>query len=222
MSQHSLWDVEDETTTPRVADMTIAPATTTDCREFAQRYHYTGAADNAMWRWGLWHGMVLYGIVAYNTPTRSVCESVFGPDHHQHVWHMTRLAMADRSPRNSESRLIAGSIRAIEHTHPHVWGILTYAAPSAGHIGYVYQATNALYLGEGGEPHYWTDQHGNRRGTYLSGRVGLDRGTAMGWTRSVDMPKHRYLYLLGSRTQRRHSRALLRYDVHPYPKEDTP
>lgn len=217
----ALFDVEeDRRPPPRVREMTIGPVTTADVDEFSRRYHYAHTGGSALWRYGLWHSLTLFGVVSYNLPTRSVCESVFGEEHQEHVIHMGRLALADRSPRNSESRLVGGSLRAIEREHPHVWAVVTYADTDVGHMGYVYQATNALYTGTGGDPVYHLDADGNRHGTYLSGHVNSARAQRLGWTRHRGDVKHRYVYLLGSRTQRQHSRRLLRLDVLNYPKEE--
>lgn len=216
----SLFDVEDVAEMPKVRDMTVGPASAPDVQEFARRYHYTGVGNNANWRWGLWDGPTLHGVVAYNLPTRSVCASVFGEEHLHRVWHMGRLILSDESPRNSESRLIGGSLRAIQREHPDVWAVLTYAATDAGHLGYVYQATNALYTGTAGDPWFYVDKSGRRRGTHLDGQsVGAERAARMGWTRHKGGPKHRYVYILGSKTERRQRLALLRYPTLPYPKE---
>jgi hypothetical protein len=217
----SLFDVEDVEQQPKVRDMMVAPVSSADVHEFAQRYHYTATGGNMTWRWGLWHGPVLHGVVAYNLPTRTACESVFGAEHGpDKVWHMGRLILSDESPRNSESRLIGGSLRAIEREHPDVWAVITYAAKDAGHIGYVYQATNALYTGTGGETWFYLDSQNQRRGTHMGGsRVSPARAADLGWTRQPGDVKHRYVYILGNKTERRHRRKLLRYPVLPYPKK---
>lgn len=216
----SLFDVEDVTEMPRVRDMTIGPVSTRDVQEFSRRYHYTGTGGNATWRWGLWHGAVLLGVVAYNLPTRETCESVFGPEHFDKVWHMGRLALADDAPKNSESRLIAGSLRAIRSQHENVWGVLTYAATDAGHLGYVYQATNALYTGTGGHAVIYVDTKGVRRSDYYaSAYVSRKEAESRGWSVVDGGVKHRYVYVLGSRTQRRQRMELLRLPTLPYPKE---
>jgi hypothetical protein len=222
MSTHmkSLWDVEDDTSIPQVRDMVVARVHTRDVDEFCRRYHYTATGGNMMWRWGLWHGMTLLGVVSYNLPTRETCESVFGPEHFDKIWHMGRLAMAESAPPNSESRLIGGSLRAIRQEHPETWGILTYAATDAGHIGYVYQATNAIYTGTGGDSFYYTDPAGKRRSTFLDGRAVPKKWAAdLGWIASPSSPKHRYLYVLGNKTERRQRMKLLRLPALPYPKE---
>lgn len=215
----SLWDVENtDAAAVKVRDMRVSKVTPADVEEFGRRYHYTGSAGSDFWRWGLWHGVTLHGVISYNLPTRDVCESVFGAEHFDKVWHMGRLMLSHDSPRNSESRLIAGSLKLIQRDHPDTWGVLTYAATDVGHLGYVYQATNALYTGTGGDPTYYTDELGVRHGTYLSGHVNAARAAALGWTRHKGGPKHRYLYVLGSRTQRQQRMALLRYPILPYPK----
>ena len=221
--ERALWDAEDVTEPPKVRDMTVAHATVADVQQFARRYHYSGTGGNMSWRWGLWHGATLWGVVAYNLPTRDACESVFGSEHFDRVWHMGRLALAESSPRNSESRLIAGSIHAIQREYPNVWGVLTYAATDVGHIGYVYQATNALYTGTGGDSTFYTDDEGVRRSTYLGGRgVSPARAVEMGWTRHNGGPKHRYLYILGNKRERRERLALLKLPILPYPKSTVP
>ena len=216
----SLFDVENVEQMPKVRDMVVAPASIRDVSEFARRYHYTENGGAATWRWGLWHGPVLHGVVAYNLPTRTACESVFGKEHHEHVWHMGRLILSGQSPRNSESRLIGGSLRAIEREHPNVWCVLTYAAADVGHIGTIYQATNAIYTGTSSVEHYYIDIRGQRRSNYVNGaRLSKEAAAGRGWTVHDSLPKHRYLYILGSKTQRRQRRALLRYPVLPYPKQ---
>jgi hypothetical protein len=224
MNVPSLWDVEDVEMMPAVRDMTVGPASLADVHEFARRYHYTGVGVcNGSWRWGLWHGPTLIGVIAYNLPNRSVCASVLGPEHLHRIWHMSRLAMAESAPRNSESRLIGGSLRAINRMYPDVWAILTYAATDVGHIGYVYQATNALYTGmsDGRSVRYYTDQDGRRRATHRTGKfVNAARAAELGWQLHQGGRKHRYVYILGGKTQRRHRLALLRLPVLPYPKQD--
>jgi hypothetical protein len=217
----ALWDVDTHRVPPRVRDLEVGPVSVADVDEFAHRFHYAGSAGSALWRYGLWHDVTLWGVVAFNLPTRSVCDSVFGPEHWEHVVHMGRLVLADNAPRNSESRLIGGALRELARDQSHVWAVVTYAATDVGHLGYVYQATNAIYTGTGGDPIFHTDKDGVRHGTYLSGHVNAERAASLGWTRHRGEGKHRYVYVLGSRTQRRHRLALLRFPVLPYPKEVT-
>jgi hypothetical protein len=215
----SLFDVENLEEMPKVRDMTVGPVSVSDVAEFARRYHYTGIEGSALWRWGLWSDAVLHGVVAYNLPTRSVCESVFGPDYFDKVWHMGRLVLSEDSPRNSESRLIGLSLKEIEKTRSDIWAVLTYADPSVGHIGTVYQATNAIYTGrsDASSVRYYIDNNGKRHGTRATS-CRTDEAESRGWTLHRGETKHRYVYILGNKTQRRERRALLKYPALPYPK----
>jgi hypothetical protein len=218
----SLFDVEDVEQMPKVRDMVVGPVTPDDVQQFARRYHYTGTGGNMVWRWGLWHGPVLHGVVAYNLPTRTVCQSVFGVEHVDKVWHMGRLILSDDSPRNSESRLIGGSLKAVERDYPGVWAVLTYAAPDAGHIGYVYQATNAIYTGTSSTEHYYIDTYGQRRSNYVNGhRLSKSNAVSRGWTVHDSQAKHRYVYILGNKSERRQRLKLLKFPVLKYPKQKT-
>lgn len=219
----SLFDVENVETMPKVRDMTVGPVSNADVREFSRRYHYTGLPGTVFARWGLWHGAVLHGVVAYNNGARGMGGAVLGDDYAIHVWHMGRLVLSEDSPRNSESRLIAGSLAALERDHKSVWAVVTYADEEMGHIGTVYQATNAYYTGTvpiNSLP-YFISNDGERRswhGMTSSGKFSRHNLPA-GWSAVMPQkPKHRYVYILGSKTQRRQRRALLKLPVLPYPK----
>jgi hypothetical protein len=220
----SLFDVEDVEDVPRVSEMQVAPVSMKDTLEFCSRYHYTERAGHAMWRWGLWHGPILYGVIAYNWPSPVAAAAVFGKGYEQNVLHIGRLSLPDHAPRNSESRLIGQSLRQLELAHPEIWAVLTYAATDQGHIGYVYQATNAIYTGCGGDGVSYRDENGRHRSPRSTiagsaGRITKTEARKRGWTVHEAGSKHRYVYILGSKTQRRQRMNLLRYPVLPYPKK---
>lgn len=216
--QQSLWDAEDEATPPRVAEMTIGPVTKADSDEFTHRYHYSGHGTNQHWRYGLWHDMTLWGIAGFNLPTWQVQTMVFGGEHKEHVAHLSRLALAEHAPLNSESRLLSGALTALHHDHPEFWAVLTYADQLQDHIGWVYQATNAYYTGESAVFPRYVMPDGQVRGAYSGTYLGPDEARRRGWEVIDGLPKHRYLYLLGSKTHRKHLRAMLRLPILPYPK----
>ena len=218
MRQVSLWDVDDVETFGPVSEMTVGPVEQIDVREFCRRWHYTKTGGAANWNYGLYDGPTLVGVVSYNLPVREACAAVFGESRVDKVAHMGRLVCAEDAPRNSESRLIAGSLRMLAAGHG-FWAVLTYAAQDAGHIGYVYQATNALYTGLGGQSFKYVDRHGRTRGTKNeTAKRARQMAQEQGWTRSPSLPKHRYVYILGTPAQRRARRKLLKLPVLPYPK----
>jgi hypothetical protein len=60
---------------------------------------------------------------------------------------LTRLALSDELPKNSESRVIAISLRLLRKLRPSLRGIITYADTAYGHTGIIYQASNFKYQG---------------------------------------------------------------------------
>ena len=225
----SLFDVDDATGFSSVADMTVSRVPPKDVNEFCRRWHYTSHGGATSWSYGLWDGVVLVGVCSYNMPTMDACSCVFGADEWRRVLHMGRLVCADEAPRNSESRLIAGSLRHLSIDLPDIRAVLTYAAQSQGHVGYVYQATNAIYTGTGGHSVIYLDDRGRQRSDYqrgmvlngvrLKGQISAAQAIQLGWTRSAGPPKHRYVYLVGNRAERRYWRSRLLLPVLPYPKE---
>ncbi len=214
----SLFDVDDVTGFGPVRDMTVTRVSGTDVDEFCRRWHYSNTGGSMSWRYGLWDGYTLVGVVAYNLPTMPVCESVFGPEMWDSVCHMGRLVCADEAPRNVESRLIAESLRMLKKDKPQFRAVLTFAATGEGHIGYVYQATNALYCGITTPRHYYMDQQQRRRAPKQGTNLSIGKATELGWTVHYETGKHRYIYLLGSKTERKEAMRLLRYTPQPYPK----
>ena len=59
-----------------------------------------------------------------------------------YTWELARLWIKDGIPRNAESWLISQSIKFIRRNHPDVVALVSYADPSAGHVGTIYRASN--------------------------------------------------------------------------------
>lgn len=214
----SLFDVEEHIQFDAVRNMVVSAASRTDVHEFCKRWHYSKTGGNMTWNYGLWDGVVLVGCVSYNLPTMPAAESFFGKERWSWVTHMGRLVCAEDAPKNSESKLIAGSMKLLKKDYPVMRAVVTYAAASEGHIGYVYQATNALYLGTTQRKHFYIDERGQRRAPKQGKNLSMDKALARGWSVHHDSPKHRYLYLVGNRTEKKEALKHLQYEVLPYPK----
>lgn len=218
MRNVSLFDVDDVARFSAVKDMTVSHVPTRDVDEFCRRWHYTNTGGNMAWNYGLWDGVVLVGVVSYNLPTMQACSAVFGEDHWDWVVHMGRLVCAEDAPKNVESRLISQSMKQLKTDRPGTRAVLTYAATGVGHLGYVYQATNALYCGMTAAVHYYQDAQGRRRASKQGKYVTMAKAQERGWTIHHEPGKHRYVYLIGDKRERKESRALLKFPVLSYPK----
>jgi hypothetical protein len=131
---------------------------------------------------------------------------------------LTRLWLSQELPKNSESRIISISIRYLKK-YTKLKFLVSYADPSQGHFGTIYQATGWLYtglseatpkfdVGDGVARHSRSFSHalGSHSLKYLS-ECGLDVKVI------PQQPKHRYIYLLDQSLK-----SKLHTQILPYPK----
>ena len=77
------------------------------------------------------------GCIVYSAPPREA-NTRYGGE----VWELSRLYLLDAIPHNAETWLIGKSVKYIKRHHRNVRYLLSYADPSAGHIGTIYKAAN--------------------------------------------------------------------------------
>jgi hypothetical protein len=131
---------------------------------------------------------------------------------------LTRLWLSGDLLSNSESRVIAICLRYLKK-YTRIKFIVTYADPTQGHVGIIYQASGWLYtgfseamprfdLGDGIPRHSRSLSHafGSHSLKYFSD-CGLDVKVL------PQLPKHRYIYLLDQGLRKRVTSPIL-----PYPK----
>ncbi|MBM3943367.1 MAG: DNA methyltransferase [SAR202 cluster bacterium] len=133
---------------------------------------------------------------------------------------LTRLWLSDELPKNSESRVLGIVLRALKR-ETRVKFLLSYADPSQGHLGGIYQATGWVYTGlSQATPLYDIGDGQARHSRSLSHSYGshsLEHFARHGVTvRLVEQTaKHRYLHFLDAAWQDRLTVAAL-----PYPKSE--
>mgnify|MGYP000893375014 CR=1 FL=1 len=88
-------------------------------------------------------GMALYGS-PFPTATKFLEPEVT----HQETIELKRLFLDDVGMKNLESFVIALTLKRVKEDKPNVKVVLTFADEKAGHVGSIYQATNAIYLGQ--------------------------------------------------------------------------
>jgi len=169
--------------------------------------HYAKRMPSISYAYGLFDDNMLIGIVSYGKPASPwVCIGICGHDHADKVIELNRLCLSEIAPKNSASFLVGGTLKLL----PHPSIVVSYADTSMGHIGYVYQATNFIYTG-------LSDSHNDRNQTGHHSRHGFDLGNEL----KQRFRKHRYIFFVGNKRQKKKIRSLLRYSVEDYPKGDT-
>jgi hypothetical protein len=161
----------------------------------------------------------LLGAITFGSGPANAFKMVTGVPQ-QECLTLTRLWLSDELPKNSESRIISISIRAIKK-NTKVKFLLSYSDPSQGHLGGIYQATGWLYTGlSEAMPMFDLGDGRTRHSRSLShafGSQSLKHFQSCGINvKVIEQPrKHRYIYFLDKSYQDR-----LTVQVKPYPKKD--
>jgi len=143
------------------------------------------------------------------------------------VIELNRLFTEDNVEKNTLSYFVADCLKRL----PSPLIVISYADPNNGHHGYIYQATNWLYLGQG-------HRQDGRRDTGItqfrkdgkmyhaktvSGLIGSSSKRVAeenGFERLFLPPKHKYGYLIGNKRQKKDMLKQIKYPILPYPKGD--
>ncbi len=216
------WPLSDAVSSDAPSSLVVRPVSAATLRGAMASYHYSGRMPDAVQEcFAGYYGQTFAGGIAFGPGAASVRNEL--PDlTPQDVRELVRLWSPDGMPRNTESRLIAASLRALRGIRL----VVSFSDPSEGHVGTIYQATNAVYLGmSGGGTRYVTPAgervHGRLAGVYrmrhpdkYSGMTNSAIADAEGWASQTTTGKHRYAWALGSRADKRTLAALSL----PYPK----
>ncbi len=126
-------------------------------KAFVLEHHYSGTFPAARWRFGMWEGDELVGVAVFSVPCGAhVLTNIFGQAGADAI-ELGRFVLLDRVPKNGETWFLARAKKALKREG--VSGILSFSDPAprtnaagddvfAGHLGIIYQASSALYLGQ--------------------------------------------------------------------------
>lgn len=160
---------------------------TTDrqAKEFVERNHYSASYPAARVRVGLyrkregWFTSELVGVAVYSVPMQQSVIPCYAPTcKPQEGIELGRFVLLDEVPFNAESWFLARAEAALRATLPDLRVIVSFSDPlprhdhkgnviTPGHIGAIYQARNAWYLGRNASK--W--HHLTPEGHFLSQRA---------------------------------------------------
>lgn len=128
-------------------------------RSFVEEHHYSGSYVAARRRFGLYERGALVGVAVFGVPSNTDALKPFEGGL-AHNLDLGRFVLLDHVRTNGESWFLA---RCLELLGREGWsGVVSFADPEArtradgafvfpGHIGQIYQATNAIYVGRATE-----------------------------------------------------------------------
>ena len=188
-----------------------------------ETHHYAHRVPSIVVAVGMFVDGVLAGVCTYGSPPNNNLCIAFGEENKGNVLELNRLFIFDYAGKNSESWLVGQSYHFLDT--PKI--LISYADIGQNHIGYIYQAVNWLYTGLGN-----TGGSGSREKIInglrmhaktinnFYGTIKREQLYALGLeVEEIEKSfKHRYVYFLGNKRQRKQLRQALKWPVLPYPK----
>lgn len=205
--------------------VTVRPIKTFEAYPFLLEIHYAKRIPSITYAYGLFNDGEIVGVVTYGTPSSSPLRSgVCGQEYAGIVLELNRLCLL-HNKKNDASRLVSGSLKML----PKPSIVISFADTEQGHIGYVYQACNFIYTGPSAKRTDWKIKglehlHGQSIADEFRGSE--NRSEAMRakygdrFYLKQRSTKHRYVALLGSKTQKKMMNKALKYPVCAYPKRE--
>ena len=141
------------------------------------------------------------------------------------IIELNRLFVEDNAGKNVLSFFVAKCLKML----PSPLVVLSYADPNNGHHGYIYQATNWLYLGQGhrqdgrrdtGITQFIKDgkMYHAKTVSEMIGGSSKEIAEKNGFTRLFLPPKHKYCFLIGNKKDKKKMLEQIKYPILPYPK----
>jgi hypothetical protein len=126
-------------------------------KAFVTGHHYSGSFPAARFRFGLYRRSELVGVAVYSHPANDAVLNIL-PGEGLERTELGRFVLLDNVPANGESWFLARTFEELRRRG--IAGVLAFSDPVArtdvagratfpGHIGTIYQATNAVYTGRG-------------------------------------------------------------------------
>ena len=178
------------------------------------RKHYAHRIPSISFCYGLYFNKILSGVLTVGKPpSNALCVGVCGGLHSKHVYELNRLCINENMQKNTLSFFLANTLKLLPSMI-----LISYADTSKGHHGYIYQATNWVYTGLSAKR---TERYDKNNPNKHSKTVTQNKGVNYQDLDVRDRPqKHRYVYFIGTKAQRKEWDSQLKYKRQTYPKGD--
>ncbi len=194
------------------------------CKEWLLKKHYLKRMTSYTYSFGLYKNSILEGIITYgNAIPLTMKKSLFGKKYMNIVYELNRLCTNDNICKNANSFFISKSLKLL----PKPIIIVSYADKSFGHNGYVYQASNFMYTGLSHTQLDWKlkgKEHIHSRTlmdefSYTKNRIEKLKEKYGDKLYQVQRePKHRYVYVVASKTKKKQIMKEKLFETLTYPK----
>lgn len=195
--------------------------------DFIKRHHYSASCPmNIGLALGFYYKDILTTVIVYGIPPcRYMPNSLWEGGHHTNCWELVRLFSFDNCPKNTESYCIGQSFKYIREHFPNIKVLVSYADPKHDHVGFIYQATNWMYIGRGGDTQEYFFKGKRTHTRTIVARLGHCTSGKLKEIYGEDVVrvklelKHKYVYILQDKKEIMKKR---KFEVFPYPKPPKP
>ena len=230
-----------ETTFVDKSRVTVREISKNVARDFIETHHYTHKFSSTIYALGVFYvedtehmffagaNEKLIGCMTYGHPVSNrTVDSITDGLELDEVLELTRLVCLDGYGKNLESFVIAQSFDWMKKNDPKVKVLVSYADPEQAHTGGIYRATNWLYQGCGysklmpdysiriNENDLWT--HSRTVGARWGNKSVENLAKSIGQTfyRKEETAKHRYIYFLVGKKEKKRMMKNLKIPVFSY------
>lgn len=205
--------------------MKVLPINSFEVEPWLLEKHYAKRMCPISYAFGLYKDSQLVGVVTYGVPSSSNLRSgICGAEYEKNVIELNRLC-CNNEP-NFASYLVGKSLQML----PKPLIVVSFADLKQGHVGYVYQATNFVYTGLSAKRTDWKIKGMEHLHGATIADISRGQPNRVEWMKEKfgddfyledRSRKHRYIYFLGSKKQRKTMIDALKYKIEPYPKGES-
>lgn len=158
--QLPLWQLADPGDRFAAKSYEVHPIADAAAKAYVVRHHYSGTFPAASRRYGLFRAGALVGVAVYSIPAQAAVLTgpLPGLEPYVESLELGRFVLGDAEPGNAESWFLARCHELLAAAG--VCGVVSFADPMPrrmvdgtlsmpGHVGVIYQASNAVYTGRG-------------------------------------------------------------------------
>jgi hypothetical protein len=203
----------------------VLPINSFEVEPWLLRKHYAKRMCPISHAFGLYDDEKLIGVVTYGIPSSSALRmGICGSEYIENVIELNRLCCDNQL--NMASMLVGRSLQML----PKPLIVVSYADTEQGHVGYVYQATNFIYTGLSAKRTNWMVKGMEHRHSQSITDISKGQKNRADWMREKfgddfylqdRSRKHRYIFLLGNKYEKKTMLKALKYKIEPYPKGES-
>lgn len=179
-------------------------------------YHYLHRVVACKYAYGMYYQNQLVGMATYTHVRKSLASSISPLANKDNTLELSRLYIKDevsQNLKNITSKFVSWTLRQLKKEQDGNWFIISFADQGMHHTGAIYQATNFLYCGTTDSGIFCYNGPDKKGGKWVKGHH-----YRFFILRSI---KYRYIMFLGSKTFKKQARKTLKFEIEPYPKQDS-